>query len=241
MRRLLLVLLAAASPAVGEIRSADDCAAAVAADPATAREDAAVWQRLGGGVPARLCEAEALAALGAHSSAAGLLTRLAENPNRAIEASLRAVILADAAVQWLAADRPDLARTALAGAERLAPLSPEGLLLRARAEAAEADWPAAAATLAALLEAEPDDARARALHAAALRRGGDPQAARVEAEAALALDPDLPEAMFEAAAASAETGDPERATALWLELVSRHPDHDLAAPARRNLQALDGT
>jgi tetratricopeptide (TPR) repeat protein len=239
MRSLVVAALLAAAPAAAEIRSAEDCAAAVAADPAAAREAAAVWQRLGGGVPARLCEAEALAALGAHATAARLLTRLAENPNRAIGPALRAVVLADGAAEWLAAGRPDLARAALAVADRLAPPDPARLMLRARAEAADAEWPAAAATLAILLEAEPDDALARALRAAALRRAGDPAAALGEAEQALALDPDLPEALFEAAAALAETGAPERAAALWLELVARHPGHDLAAPARRNLQALN--
>jgi tetratricopeptide (TPR) repeat protein len=239
MRSLVLAALLAAAPAAAEIRSAEDCAAAVAADPAAAREAAAVWQRLGGGVPARLCEAEALAALGAHATAARLLTRLAENPNRAIGPALRAVVLTDGAGEWLAAGRPDLARAALAAADRLAPPDPARLMLRARAEAADAEWPAAAATLAILLEAEPDDALARALRAAALRRAGDPAAALGEAERALALDPDLPEALFEAAAALAETGAPKRAAALWLDLIARHPGHDLAAPARRNLQALN--
>ena len=84
MRRLFLLALLAAPPAHGEIRSAADCTAAVAADPAAAREDAALWQRTGGGVPARLCEAAALSALGANATAARLLTNLAENPNRAI-------------------------------------------------------------------------------------------------------------------------------------------------------------
>ena len=90
MRRLLILVLALAPlPAAAEIRSADACAAAVAADPAAAREEAALWARTGGGVPARLCEAEALAALGAHATAALILTRLAENPNRAMAADLQ--------------------------------------------------------------------------------------------------------------------------------------------------------
>ena len=67
-RPLVLAALLAAPGARAEIRSADECAAAVAADPAAAREDAAVWLRMGGGVPARLCEASALAALGAHAA-----------------------------------------------------------------------------------------------------------------------------------------------------------------------------
>jgi tetratricopeptide (TPR) repeat protein len=238
--RSLLVLAALLAPAAhAEIRSAEDCATAVAADPAAAREQAAVWQRLGGGVPARLCEAEALSALGAHATAARLLTSLAENPNRAIDAPLRAVILTDGARQWLAAGRPDLARTALAQADRLVPADPARLILRARAEAAEADWPAARATLEAAVTAAPDDALAHALLAAALRNQGDPAAALAEAERARALDPHLPEALFETAAALMETGAPDRASPFWLELIRRDPDSPLAALARRNLQRLN--
>ena len=51
--RWLFPFLLAASPALAEIRSADDCAAAIAADPARAREAAAVWQRTGGGAAGR--------------------------------------------------------------------------------------------------------------------------------------------------------------------------------------------
>ena len=101
MRRLLLLAALAPLPAAAEIRSAEDCAAAVAADPATAREEAALWARTGGGVPARLCEADALAALGAHGSAALLLTRVAESRNRAMPAPLRAVVFEDAAGVWI--------------------------------------------------------------------------------------------------------------------------------------------
>ena len=44
--RWLLPFLLLAAPAAAEIRSAEDCAAAIAADPARAREEAAVWQRV---------------------------------------------------------------------------------------------------------------------------------------------------------------------------------------------------
>jgi tetratricopeptide (TPR) repeat protein len=239
MPRLLALLLLAAAPAAADIRSADDCAAAVAADPAAAREEAAVWQRLGGGVPARLCEAEALAALGAHATSAQLLTGLATNPNRAMSAGLRATVLADAARQWLAAGRPDLAREALAEADRVTPSDRDRRLLAARAAAAEADWPAAEAALRALLETAADDALAHTLLAAALRNAGDAEAALAEAEAARRLDPRLPEALFETGAALAETGQPDRAAEVWLELISGYPESELAALARANLQRLN--
>lgn len=239
MRSLfLLVLLAVAPAARAEIGTLEECDAAIAANPDAAREDAAQWVRLGGGAPARLCEAAALEALGAHATAAQLLTGLAENPNRAINPPIRAVILEDAARLWLVAERPDLARAALASAETLTPASPYRLVLRARAEAAEADWPATRETLDALLAADPGHALGHALRAAALRRTGDPQAALAAARRARDIAPALPEAMFEEAAALAETGETEAANALWLDLIAAHPDHALAALAQRNLQGL---
>ena len=110
---------------------------------------------MGGGVPARLCEAAALAALGAHGTAARLLTSLAANPNRAISAGLRAVILTDGARQWLDAGRPDLARAALAEADQITVPDADRQILAARAAAAEADWPAARSALEAALADEP--------------------------------------------------------------------------------------
>lgn len=240
MRRLFLAALLAAGPAVAaEIRTPAQCSEAVAADPAAAREGAAVWQRMGGGVPARLCEAEALSAMGAHATAGRLLTSLAANPNRAMSPGLRAVILTDGARQWLAAGRPDLARAALAVAGRITVADADRQILIARAAAAEADWPAAQAALEAALAERPDDAVAHALLAAALRNQDDPAAALTEAERARALDPALPEALFETGAALAETGQSRRAAQVWLELIAAHPDTSLAALARANLQRLN--
>jgi tetratricopeptide (TPR) repeat protein len=236
---ILAAALAAAPAARAEIRSADECAAAVAANPSAAREEAAVWFRMGGGVPARLCEASALAAMGAHGTAAELLTAVATNPNRAIPADARAVILADGARLWLAADRPDLARASLTDADKLTPADGDRRLLLARAAAAEADWPAARAALEAEVAASPNDALAHALLAAALRNQGDAPAALAEAQRALALSPDLPEALFEAGAASAETGDKPAAAKAWLRLLETAPTSDLAPLARANLQRLD--
>ncbi len=240
MRWIVATALAAvlAQPAQAEITSPDECEAAIAADPAAAREDAALWTRQGGGAAARLCEAAALAALGATATAARLLTALAANPNREMGVQTRATALIDGARLWLDAGAPDLATQALDRAARLTPDDPEIALLRADIAAADQDWPAAIAALDARLAVAPEDAAARALRAAALRRSGDPEAARLEADRALADAPGLPEALFEAAAARAELGQEAEAAALWIELVTTHPDHPLAPPARRNLQLI---
>ncbi len=235
---LALLLSTLALPVLaGEIRTSGDCALAVEADPEAAREEAAVWRRLGGGTAAELCEAAALEAMGAYGSAALALSRLAENPRRAIGPELRLVAYEDAARLWLRDGRPDLALATLDNIDRLAPPTRSRLVMRAEAAAAEGDWPAAAAALDAQIAADPGDAPALALRAAALRRGGDPAAAEASAAAALALDPDLAEGLFEAGAARAETGDREAAAGFWRRLIEVHPDHPMAVLARRNLAA----
>ena len=235
-RSVVLFALALAMPAsAAEIRSAEECRVAVAADAPAAREAASVWKRLGGGTEAELCEAEALEAMGAFGSAAGILTGLGENARRALPLALRAAVLEDAARLWLADGRPDLAQQGLANLARISAPTPSQLMLAARAEAGLGQWSAAAATLATVIEAEPQNAEAHALRAAALRRGGDPAGAGAEADQALAIRPDLPEGLFEAAAAAAESGDRPQAEAIWTQLIRAHPDHPLATSARRNL------
>jgi tetratricopeptide (TPR) repeat protein len=233
---LLMAAPVLAAPAsAAEIRSAEECRLAVAADAPSAREAASVWKRLGGGTEAELCEAEALEAMGAFRSAASILTRLGENPKRALPLALRTSVLEDAARLWLADGRPDLARQGLANLARVTEPTPSQLMLAARAEAGLGQWNASAATLATLIAAEPQNAEAHALRAAALRLGGDPAGAAAEADKALALDPDLAPARFEAAAAAAEGGDRLQAEAIWTRLIRAHPDHPLATSARRNL------
>lgn len=241
MRRLIAAALFATTlpwPAAAAITNTDECKAALAGDPATAREDAAVWERNGGGVPARLCSAAALAALGAHATAAQMLTGIAESPNRAMSTSLRVQVLVDAADQWLAAGKPGIAREALGRADKLALPDARRLVLTARVAAAEADWPTAETALRAALTTAPDDAATHALLAAALRNQGDATAALPEADRAAALAPDLPEALFELGAARAEIGDSRGAAKAWLTLIEKHQDSSLAGLARLNLQRL---
>jgi hypothetical protein len=236
MHRAALILALTLAPAAGaEIRSAEECAAAVAADPAVAREDAAAWTLLGGGVEATFCEAAALEALEAPAAAALKLTQVAEDRNRAIATDLRALMFGDAARLWLVAERPDLALLALDNLGLLASPSADDLRLRAQAAADLGDWPETLAALDALIAAEPGAARPHALRAAALRHSGDLDGAKIAAQAALDLAPTLPEALFEAAAAHAEAGDAQAAQALWRRLIKTNPDHSLATLARRNM------
>jgi tetratricopeptide (TPR) repeat protein len=220
------------------IATVEECAQAIAADPARAREDAAAWSRSGGGVPARICEASALESMGATATAARLLTGLAENASRPMAPDLRATLFEDAARLWLDEDRPDISRQALDRADTFAPPGPVRLKLRARVAAAEGDWSAATRALDAAIAQDLSDADAYALRAASLRHDGNLGAALASARGALEIAPDDPAGLFEAGAARAEDGDAEGAAADWTRLITLHPDDDLAPVAARNLARL---
>ena len=197
---------------------------------------------MGGGVPARLCEAAALAAIGAHGTAAQLLTNLAANPNRAMSPGLRAVIL----------DR----RRRASGSPPAGPTSPPPPLAEADGIAApDADRQLLLARVAAAagrLARRPGRARRGPRRRArttrwrtrcsprrcATRATPPPRSPRPSAPCALA--PDLPEALFETGAALAETGDSAaRRRRSGSQLIAAHPDSDLAPLARANLQRLN--
>ena len=220
------------------LSSAEECEAEIKASPSTAREKAALWYRLGGGTEARLCEAAALEAMGADATAAQLLTQVAQNPNRAMDLVLRAITYGDAARLWLRVGRPDLARDALLSANRLTDPDAERWIALARAQAGMEDWAAARDALDKALALDPRDAVALALRAAARRHLEDVDGALADAGQALALAPDQPEALFEQGAALATRGDARGAADAWTRLIELHPESDLAAPARRNLQRL---
>ncbi len=241
LRRCFLVALlfspVSAFATTVEITKPEECAPAIAANPEAAREAAAVWSRLGGGAPARLCEAAALEAMGATVTAAQMLTALGENDNRALVPAARASILEDAGRLWLLSDRPDISLKLLISADKITRPSADRWILRARAEAAEQNWAAAEASLGKALADRPADALALSLHAATLRHLDRPEAALIEARKALVLDPDLAEALFESAAALKATGQSREADQLWLRLIEVDPGSDLAALARQNLRA----
>lgn len=243
MRRLLLALLFVSAPLFpqqpkAEIASAQDCEAAIASDPQLAREDAGQWVRSGGGVEARVCEAAALEAMGAHTTAARLLSEVAANPGRSMPRGLRATLFDDAAQLWKEAGRPDLARQAIDRADELTPAGPERLIQRARIDAALDDWPGATAALDAVIAADPENAEAYALRAASLRHEGRLTSAADSAHAALEIVPHQTEGLFEAGAVAAETGATALAEGYWLRLIDLHPDDPLASLARRNLAML---
>ncbi len=239
MRRAFpVVLLLWGGVAAAEITSIEECGAAIEANPGIAREDAAVWYHSGGGVPARLCEAAALEKLGAYATAARLLTGMAENPNRALDVSLRATLFADGARLWLDAGQPDMALASWTRSRDLTLDQPVDGVLAARVYAANGDWERTVSVLNTHVATYPGDATALALLAAAERQNGNPTGALEAASEAAEAAPYSPLAMFELGAAQAELGMFAEATDTWERFVTLHPEHELAEAARRNMDAI---
>lgn len=232
MRTLALVLLLA-TPARAEIASLADCETRIAAAPTAAREEAARWVALGGGTPARLCEAMALDALGATRTAAVKLTQLGQDTRAAMEPAERAAILANAGHLWLSLGAAALARDTLRTARSLDP----GTTLEplAEAELALGDWGAAAEVLTALIERAPSETLYR-LRALTFRQQGRLDAAGAD----LARAGDGPDARLERAALLAAQGNRTAAAEILLALIRAQPGiaPDIVLDARAALDAL---
>ncbi len=240
MRLLTLLFILVAAPVSAEIRSADDCTAAIAAAPERAREDAARWAVLGGGAEAKACEARALEALGARKTAAVILTEVAAAPGNGLGAVARAAMFRDAARLWLAVEEPRLAEETISRILALTAPDADTLALRAEARGRQGDWAAAQEDLARALALSPGRADLLTLQAAARRRSGDATGGLAAAEAALAALPSNPEALFEKGANLAVLGRVPEALEVWFALIELDPDGEMAELARRNIRQLSG-
>lgn len=230
----LIPLTAAAQ----DVRSYEDCLALVETAPERAREEAARWERFGGGDAALHCEAMALNAMGATESAADKLDELARRGSLPDDA--RAVVLGQAAELWRVAGRLDAANVSIGQAITLAPRDASLLEVRALLAAADEDWNAALIDLNSALSIQPGHAQRLALRAAARRRLGDLAEAKADAEAAIKADPKLAAGWFELGAAQAELGDMDAAQEIWLEAIRLDPDGATGGMARMSLERMTG-
>ncbi len=230
------LILAATPAAAEEVRNYDDCLALVETAPERAREEAARWERFGGGDAALHCEAVALAAMGATVSAAEKLDELARHG--ALPDEARAEVLGQAAELWREAGRLDAANVSINQAITLAPGDAALLESRALLAAADEDWNAALIDLNSAIAIEPGDAQRLALRAAARRRLGDLDQARADAEAAIKADPKLAAGWFELGAAQAESGDSVAAQETWMEAIRLDPDGATGGMARMSLEKM---
>lgn len=213
------------------------CLDAIEADPIMARERAAQWRAIGGGSPARQCEALAMMALGADREAARALTQLGVEA-RDLAAPDRLGVLRLAGDLWYGALEYALAQETYARAESVSPGDRRALVGLSRSAAALQDWPAAIGALDALLQQAPEDVEALTLRAAAKRATGDVDGARDDAARATDIAPGSSLSWFERGAAERAAGDEEAARDSWITASLLDPDGVAGDMARLGLQRM---
>lgn len=209
----------------------DSCIATAQTQPASGLSVADQWYASGGGDAARHCRVIALASLGSFGEAARLVEEIAEGT---ADAAGKSDLYAQAGDFRMAQGDAAAARMAFGRALALEPSSLEALDGRARAAAAQRDFPAAIADLNNLLWAVPNDSEALALRAAARRQSGDVVGALQDSEAAVAADFQSAVAFFERGAAKAINGDHAGARADWLEAERLDPQGETGQLAANN-------
>lgn len=235
-------VMAAGPPAVGSapVRGYAECLARTDADPTAGREAAAEWKRFGGGVPALICEALALSALGADDAAARALDDAATREPDLTRAQ-RAEMLALAAQFWLGAGRGDEADASATAALAIVPRQPDALRARGAARIGAARFAAAAVDLSAALDGAPDDAGLWVARARARAGMFDHAGSADDAARALALAPDLAEAWLLkglAEVALDRTGAAQTSLMAAIGADGAPPGGDIAARARATIQRM---
>ncbi len=248
--RLATLLLAAApvtaqealDPALDPALDAkryDGCVRAIPTDAKAAEEFALQWQSMGGGLPARHCQALSQLELGNPAGAALTLAKAAQaaearkSPQAADfwgQAGNAAMLAADAkgAIPYF--------NSAIVAAGEFAPLRTANLLIdRARAQV-ELQNPAAARTdLDRATSLAPNEPAGWLLSAALARRQADHARAKADIARAAALAPTDPDVLFEQGAILASAGDLPAARKLWETVVRAAPGTAAAALAARAL------
>lgn len=249
MRAILLVacLSAAAAHAQATLDPAldpkryDGCVRAIEADARKVEAYAVEWQALGGGLPARHCQALAQLRQGNNAGAAQTLVKAAE----AAEAQKNPL----AADFWgqagnalmLAGDMSGAVARFSSGivtAGEFAPIRTANLLVdRARAYTELGNLAAARTDLDRAMQLAPSDPAAAMLSAALARRQQDLPRARADIAKAAALAPADPDVQFEQGAIAAASGDLPAARRLWQQVVAAAPGTEAATLATRALEA----
>ena len=216
------------------------CQALVEHDPAAARETAREWGRQGGGVPAAVCEALALEAQGALSTAAARLEDAARRaPEGALPDAARAALHEVAAGFLLRDLAPAAALEAAEAGLALPGAGPVLRRLRAEALAALGRGAEALPDLDAALEEMPWDLAGLRLRARLRGEAGDVAGALADAGRVAALDDDDPEAWLALGRAQVAADRPQAARESFFRAISRDREGPVGDRARRALQLLD--
>ncbi|MBL8643221.1 MAG: hypothetical protein JNK21_04750 [Rhodospirillaceae bacterium] len=252
MMRAALMLLAFVVPALAHAQSNKGTPAPDTLDPAktyalcldTARlypeqgvEFAGKWVGLGGGEPAKHCQAVAMMGLREYGEAATRLEELAENSKRGVE--VRVGMLAQAAQSWLLQGDTERAYAAQTAALKLKPNDVKLLIDRAMTLAEAKNYWEAIDDLNAAVAADAKNAEAYAFRASAYRMVSADDLAMDDAERALALDPNNIGALLERGILRRMARNDAGARQDWLRILQIAPDSETAKVARANIERLD--
>ncbi len=236
----LLVLIVLATPASGQVRDPEACQALAASDPGTAVEAAREWSRFGGDVPAGVCEALALEAMGALGTAGRRLEELARSaPEADLADADRAALLEIAAGFHLRSGMPGAALAAAEAGLALPGASPLLNRLKGQALTELGEPQQALVALNAALAERPDDVTGLKLRARLRREAEAAQGALADAAEAVRLAPEDPGSWFEKGAAEAALGRNAEARESLLTAISLDREGLVGNAARVELQRME--
>jgi tetratricopeptide (TPR) repeat protein len=214
------------------------CLEVVDRDPSGAFEHANAWRARGGGDPARHCAAMAVARLGRHREAAGMLEELATSMTPAFT-HLRPDLLLQAGQTWVLAGDAARAHAVLSTGLDLAPGRVDLWVERAIALGLATNYEPAIADLDRALAIEPRRPDALVLRATARRFTDRLDRARADVDAALAIDPRHIDGLLERGILKRLAEDRAGARADWMQVLRIGPETPQAEAARANLERLD--
>ncbi len=219
----------------------DGCLKLARETPERGFEFSGMWLGLGGGEPARHCQAVALIGLKEYGEAATRLEEMAEESRE--NTVVRAGILAQAGQAWLLEGELERAYATQTTALGLLPLIDRHrialLIDRAETLAAAQNYWEALDDLNDAIAADPDNADALAFRASAYRYVEAPDVAMEDANRALRADPANVSALLERGILYQLKGDKNAARQDWLAAIQIAPDSAAADAARTNIEKLD--
>jgi tetratricopeptide (TPR) repeat protein len=214
------------------------CLADAEKNPAEGFEKAMAWRDATGSNAARHCVAAALFHIGQPAASADRLEQLGIGM-RAASPEVRARILDQAGIAWLAARELERANAVLTTAIGMAPNQPDLYVDRAAVLSQASNYWEAIDDLNKALELEPRYGVALAFRAAAYRYVDSLDLALDDAEAAIRVAPDLPEGWLERGILRRLRGNIPGARADWLRVLVLEPDSLAGDAARANIERLE--
>lgn len=221
-------------------RTYEVCLMTAKNEPEKGFEMAGKWLALGGGPPARHCEAIALIGMKEYTEAA---TRLEELAKVNEDESVRAGVLSQAGQAWLL--QGDLSRALEAQTAALDAMPVKNrqhayiLVDRAATLADAGKYAEAVLDLDASLAIDPKNPDALAFRASARRHLNDVDVALVDAEQAVALDPHNIIGLLERGIIYRLKKRNDDARKDWLRIIQIAPDSEAGRAARTNIERMD--